>query len=101
MATEGPEAGRGKGTMNTDRSSYNLKQHLFFGGGLLLVLAISVAMNLSSGQTFLSAALAAFGQIRPVEYGMYLAFWYWLARGQQTSFRTTFTSLNLRGPKAN
>ena len=74
---------------------------MFFGAGLFLVLAISVAINLLSGLTFASAVLGAFGQIRPVEYGMYLAFWYWLARGQQTSFRTTFTSLNLRGPKVN
>lgn len=73
---------------------------MFFGGGLFLVLAISVAINLLSGLTFASAALAAFGQIRPVEYGMYFAFWYWLARGQQNSFRTTFTGLNLRRPKA-
>lgn len=85
--------------MNKDRLSYKWKVHLFFGGGLFLVLAISVAMSLSSGQTFVSAALGALGQIRPVEYGMYFAFWYWLARGQQTTFRTTFTSLNLRGSK--
>ena len=75
---------------------YRSKVHLFFGGGLFLVLSISVAMSLSAGQTFLSAALGALGQIRPVEYGMYFAFWYWLARGQQTTFRTTFTTLNLR-----
>ena len=76
---------------------YRSKVHLFFGGGLFLVLAISAMMNLSSGQALSSAVLGAFGQIRPVEYGMYFAFWYWLARGQQTTFRTTFTSLNLRG----
>ena len=78
---------------------YRSKVHLFFGGGLFLVLAISLVMNLSSGQTFASAVFGALGQVRPVEYGMYFAFWYWLARGQQTTFRTTFTSLNLRGSK--
>ena len=85
--------------MNPERLSYKSKVHLFFGGGLFVVLAISVVMNLSSGLTFASAVLEALGQIRPVEYGMYFAFWYWLARGQQTTFRTTFTSLNLRGSK--
>jgi len=83
--------------MKTDILSYKSKVHLFFGGGLFLVLAISVAINLSSGQTFSSAALGALAQIRPVEYGMYFAFWYWLVRGQQSTFRSTFTSLNLRG----
>ena len=83
--------------MKADQLSYKSKVHLFFGGGLFLVLGISAVMNLSSGQSFLSAVLGAFGQIRPVEYGMYFAFWYWLARGQHTTFRTTFTSLNLRG----
>jgi len=76
---------------------YRSKVHLFFGGGLFLVLAISIAMNLSSGQTVLTAVLGALGQIRPVEYGMCFAFWYWLAKGQQATFRSTFTSLNLRG----
>ena len=76
---------------------YRSKVHLFFGGGLFLVLAISAGMNLFSGQSFLSAVLGALGQLRPVEYVMYFAFWYWIARGQQTTFRTTFTSLNLRG----
>lgn len=73
------------------------KVHLFFGGGLVLVLAISVLINLLSGLTFASAVLGALGQIGFVEYGMYFAFWYWLARGQQTTFSTPFTSLNLRG----
>ena len=94
------ESSRKKATMNTDRLSYKSKVHSFFGGGLLVVLAISVAISLISGQTFASATLGALGQIRPVEYGMYFAFWYWLARGQQTSFRTTFTILNLRGTKS-
>jgi hypothetical protein len=76
------------------------KVHLFFGGGLVLVLAMSVAINLLSGLTLASAVLEALGQIRPVEYGMYFVFWYWLARGQPTTFSTTFTSLNLRGSKS-
>ena len=79
--------------------NYRSKVHLFFAGGLMSVLAITVAMNLFSGQTFLSAVLGALGQIRPVEYLMYFTFWYWLTRGQHASFRTTFTSLNLRGSK--
>ena len=79
---------------------YRSKVHLFFGVGLFPVLLISLVMNLSSGQTFLSAALGAPGQIRPVEYGMYFAFWYWLARSQQTNFYSSFTSLNLLGSKS-
>lgn len=42
-----------------------------------MVIAISAVMNLSSGQALSSAVLGAFSQIRPVEYVMYFAFWYW------------------------
>ena len=79
---------------------YRSKVHLFFGGGFLLVLVTALAMNWSSGQSLSSAVLGAFGQIRPVEYGMYFAFWYWLARGQKANSRPLFTSLNLRGSKS-
>ena len=64
-----------------------------------MVIAISAVMNLSSGQALSSAVLGAFSQIRPVEYVMYFAFWYWIARGRQTTFNSSFTSLNLRGSK--
>ena len=85
--------------MTTNRLSRNWKVHLFFGGGFLLAITIGVAVNFFSGQTFLSATIAAFRQIKPFEYILFLLFWYWLARGQQTEAQTTFTSLNLRGSK--
>jgi len=85
--------------MKTDILSYKSKVHSFFGGGLFLVLAISVAMNLSSGHTVLTAVLGAFSQIRPADSCMHFAFWYWLVRGQQSTFRSSFTSLNLHDSK--
>ncbi len=87
-------------TMNKNNLSYRSKVHLFFGCGLLLVFCFSVVTNLFSGQTLSAATLAALGQIRPVEYVMYFAFWYWLARGQQTSSGPAFTTLNLRDTKS-
>lgn len=85
--------------MNRKILSNKPKVHLFFGGGLLLVLSITVAMSLVSGQDFSSAMIGALSQIRPVEFLMYFAFWYWLARGQEASSRPAFTSLNLRDSK--
>ena len=85
--------------MTTNRLFHNGKEHLFFGGGFLLAIAIAVAMNFFSGQTFLSATIDALRQIKPFEYIMFLLFWYWVARGQQTKTETTFTSLNLGGSK--
>ncbi|HEY5884718.1 MAG TPA: hypothetical protein VIT88_08535 [Pyrinomonadaceae bacterium] len=85
--------------MIRNKLSYKSKVHLFFGGGLLLALSITVAMSLVSGQDFFSAMIGALSQIRPVEFLMYFAFWYWLARGQEVSARPAFTSLNLRDSK--
>src|SRR5207237_3384521 len=56
------------GSMNRKEFFRKWKVHLFFGGGLLLVLAISVVTNFLSGQTFLRATLGALREIRPVEY---------------------------------
>jgi hypothetical protein len=75
------------------------KVHLFFGGGLWLVFAISITINLLSGHTLFSATIDALRQIRPMEYVMFFLFWYWFARGQQTNSRPTLTSLNLGGSK--
>ena len=82
-----------------EKLSYKSKVHLFFGSGVLLVSGLSVAVNLFNGQTFLSAMLEALGTIRPVEYGMYLVFWYWSARSQQVNSVPAFTTLNLRDTK--
>ncbi|HKO60693.1 MAG TPA: hypothetical protein VJV03_05995 [Pyrinomonadaceae bacterium] len=77
--------------------SYKSKVHFFFGCGLLLVFGYLAVINLLNGQTFWSAIVGALGNIRPLEYGMYFAFWYWLSRGQQTNSRSELTTLNLRG----
>ena len=81
--------------MIPNRLSPNWRVHLFFGAGFLLVIAITVAVNLFSGQTFLSATIDAFRHIKPFDCIMFLMFWYWFARGERTKDQPTFTSLNL------
>jgi hypothetical protein len=84
--------------VNKNRLFAKWKVHILFGGGFLLVFLINVAINFFAGQTFLRATLGALGEIRPVEYVMFILFWYWFARGQQPApSRPTFTSLNLGG----
>ena len=85
--------------MNKKEFFRKSKVHLLFGGGFLLVFVINVAINFFSGQSFLWATVGALREIRPVEYIMFILFWYWLARGQQSNSRPTFTSLNLGGSK--
>jgi len=85
--------------MNRKEFFRKWKVHLFFGGGLLLVLAISVVINFLSGQTFLRATLGALREIRPVEYIMFVLFWYGFTRGRHSDARPTFTTLNLDGSK--
>jgi hypothetical protein len=85
--------------VSKNKFSRNWKVHLFFGGGLLLAFAINVSISFFSGQTLLRATLDAFRQIRPVEYIMFILFWYWFARGQQPNSRPKFTGLNLGGSK--
>jgi hypothetical protein len=79
--------------------AYRTKVHLFFGGGLLLALAVGLATSLFSGLSLWSSIFGAFRQIRPVEYIMFALFWYWFARGQRTNSRPTLTTLNLSGSK--
>jgi hypothetical protein len=85
--------------MTTNRLSQNWKVHLLFGGGFLLAIAVAVAVNFFSRQTFLVATIDAFRQIKPFEYIMFVLFWYWVARGQEAKAKTTFTSLNPGGAK--
>jgi hypothetical protein len=73
------------------------KVHFFFGGGLLLILAINVVINFLSGQAFLRATLGASREIRPVEYMMFVLFWYWFARGQKSESPDELTTLKLGG----
>ena len=83
--------------MNKKEFFRKSKVHLFFGGGFLVVFVISGAINFFSGQSFSSATVGAFREIRPLEYIMFILFWYWFARGQQSNSRPEFTSLNLSG----
>ena len=81
--------------MKLKKLAYQTRVHLFFGGVLLLALAIGLAINLLSGQSTLSAIGGAFRQSRPLDYIMFFVFWYWVARGQRTNSRSTLTTLNL------
>jgi len=83
--------------MNRKEFFRKWKVHLFFGGGLLLILAINIVINFLSGHTFLRATLGAFGEIRPVEYMMFVLFWYWFARGNKSESHDTLTTLKLGG----
>jgi hypothetical protein len=86
--------------MNKNNLPAKWKVHFLFGGGLLLVILINVAMNSFAGQTFLRVVLGALSGIRPVEYVMFILFWYWFARGQHAAAsRPEFTSLNIDGSK--
>ena len=85
--------------MNRNKLSFRSKVHWFFGCGLSLVFCFTVLINLFNGQTLSSAAVGALTSIRPVEYGLYFAFWYWLARGPHANSRPAFTALNLRDTK--
>jgi hypothetical protein len=75
------------------------KTHLVFGGGFLLVFIINVAVNLASGQPFLRAMGAALSEIRPMDYVLFVTFWYAVARGRDQEPRPRFTTLNLRDSK--
>jgi hypothetical protein len=85
--------------MTTNRLSPNWRVHLLFGGGFLFVIAITMVVNLFSGETLLSATIDAFRQIRPFDCLMFVMFWYWFARGERTKDQPTLTSLNLGGSK--
>ena len=85
--------------MNRKEFLRKWKVHLFFGGGFLLVLAINVVINFLSGQTFWRATLGALREIRPVEYIMFVLFWYGFTRGRRSDSRPTLATLNLDGSK--
>lgn len=72
------------------------KTHLVFGGGFLLVFIINVALNFASSQTLGRAMIAALSDIRPMDYAMFVLFWYALARGREPESRPSLTMLNLR-----
>ena len=64
--------------MDKDKSR-KLKIHLMFGGGLTLVFLISVISRVASGERLLQASWNSLREIRPIEWGMILLFWYWTA----------------------
>ena len=76
------------------------KTHLVFGGGFIIVFIINVVLNFGSGQTFWRSMIAALSDIKPMEYAMFVLFWYAMASKQNFDSRPTFTTLNLRDSKS-
>ena len=73
------------------------KIHLLFAGGLLSALAISIVPEVLAGESFLSAMWNAVREIRPMEYAMFLLFWYFCAfHKPEDGWNGSLTTLNLR-----
>ena len=73
------------------------KIHLLFAGGLLIILTISIVTEMIAGESFLSAMWNAFSEIRPMEYAMFLLFWYACAFHKfKDDWNGSLTTLNLR-----
>jgi len=58
----------------------NRKIHFFFSLGLLIVLLIGLVPRLASGERLPQSLLGALADVRPVEWIMFVAFWYALAK---------------------
>jgi len=73
------------------------KIHLLFGGGFLVAVAFTVAVNIIAGERFPDAAWSAIRGIKPIEIVMLISFWYaWVFHQPKSEWNGSFTTLNLR-----
>jgi hypothetical protein len=63
-----------------NRKRPNRKIHFFFSLGLLIVLLIGLVPRLASGERLFQSLLGALAEVRPVEWIMFFAFWYTVAK---------------------
>lgn len=70
--------------------------HFWFVGTFLFVWTISVVLNTMDNQTVPQAMLAALREIRPFDYVLFAAFWWYVATHRRESdSRSTLTTLGL------
>lgn len=75
----------------------NLKVHLLFAAMLLIALSIGITTEIVGGQSFSGAVWNTISDIRPMEYAMFLLFWYVCAVHKPRDERNGgLTTLNLR-----
>lgn len=62
--------------MNLREFIVRSKPHLIFGGMFLIVLFLNTTIALMAGETFLGATWKAISEIKPMDYAMFVIFWY-------------------------
>lgn len=58
----------------------NRKIHFFFSLALLIILLIGLVPRMASGQRLPQSLLGALADVRPVEWIMFFAFWFAIAK---------------------
>jgi hypothetical protein len=72
------------------------KVHLAFGVPFLALLAFNIIYSVTGGAALGQAIWEGFAAVKPMEYLMYLAFWYAVAFCRfETERRSELTTLNL------
>jgi hypothetical protein len=52
------------------------KTHLIFGTAFLFVLAFNITISFTAGQSILGATWKGLSTFRPMDYAMFVLFWY-------------------------
>ncbi len=73
------------------------KIHFLFGGVFLAAVAFSVVTNIVGGQRFFEATWSAVRELKPIEVGMLISFWYaCVFYPLKDEWNGSFTTLNLK-----
>jgi len=76
------------------------KVHLIFGTGLLFILAFNVISGFKEGQTIWAAIWKGLSAERPMDYLMFVLFWYGAVHPPKDGWHTSLISLNLSRPQS-
>jgi hypothetical protein len=77
------------------------KAHLIFVGAFLFAIVVNITIGLMKGETLPSAAWRGISEIKPMEYIMFVLFWYFCAvHRPKDDWGSSFISLNLSGPNS-
>jgi hypothetical protein len=72
------------------------KAHLLFGTAFVVVLALNIIIGFTPGQTILGATWKGLRALRPMDYLMFVVFWYACAvHRPRDDWHTPLISLNL------